>query len=222
MVKYGKEWAYDGFSWYRPLPDHAHYTFPPSEIRAITEYPGERRPPQQKETPVTKAKLSPALRRRQLFYEAQEGICFYCKQHIRFSAWTLDHKIPRCKGGSNANENLVGACKTCNNFKGDKTAESFISEAVYPIKQLLAKPPPPIVTAPPVALPTVKVRPFNDREIRLRTIKLHTTLDWQNYFREVVNDRIRPLPIDQCRSCYRRFGKPSKHEDLNSPFVDYR
>lgn len=34
---------------------------------------------------------------------------------------TMDHVIPRSRGGASTWENLVAACKPCNNIKGDKT-----------------------------------------------------------------------------------------------------
>jgi 5-methylcytosine-specific restriction endonuclease McrA len=36
---------------------------------------------------------------------------------------TLDHVIPRSKGGDDSWENLVAACLPCNNRKGDRTPE---------------------------------------------------------------------------------------------------
>lgn len=36
---------------------------------------------------------------------------------------TVDHILPRNRGGEDTWENLVCACLTCNNRKGDKTAE---------------------------------------------------------------------------------------------------
>ena len=32
---------------------------------------------------------------------------------------TVDHVLPKCKGGSNDEDNLVTACERCNNMKGD-------------------------------------------------------------------------------------------------------
>lgn len=42
---------------------------------------------------------------------------------------TVDHVIPRARGGEDAWENLVGACVRCNNKKGDRTP----SEAQMPL-----------------------------------------------------------------------------------------
>ena len=42
--------------------------------------------------------------------------CAYCGQ----AANTIDHVIPRCKGGQNTWENLVAACLRCNSRKADK------------------------------------------------------------------------------------------------------
>lgn len=36
---------------------------------------------------------------------------------------TIDHVIPRARGGSDSWENLVCACTICNNKKGDRTPE---------------------------------------------------------------------------------------------------
>lgn len=47
--------------------------------------------------------------------------CQYCGQHS--SELTIDHVIPRRFGGKSTWENLVTACKQCNNKKGDKTLQ---------------------------------------------------------------------------------------------------
>ncbi len=49
---------------------------------------------------------------------------------------TVDHIIPRAKGGADAWENLVAACVTCNNRKGDRTP----SEAGMPLMRRPIRP----------------------------------------------------------------------------------
>lgn len=43
--------------------------------------------------------------------------CGYCGK----SATTIDHILPRSRGGAGTWENLVAACLRCNNVKGDRT-----------------------------------------------------------------------------------------------------
>lgn len=57
--------------------------------------------------------------------------CQYCGTKSR--AMTVDHIIPKVRGGKDSWENLVTACIQCNNKKGDQTPE----EAAMP---LLSKP----------------------------------------------------------------------------------
>ena len=56
------------------------------------------------------------LSRRGIF--ARDGWrCAYC----RGPAETIDHVMPRSRGGRHAWENVVAACARCNHTKGDKT-----------------------------------------------------------------------------------------------------
>jgi 5-methylcytosine-specific restriction endonuclease McrA len=43
--------------------------------------------------------------------------CAYCGK----SATTIDHVLPRSRGGADSWENLVACCLSCNNTKGDRT-----------------------------------------------------------------------------------------------------
>jgi len=43
--------------------------------------------------------------------------CAYCGH----SATTVDHVLPRSRGGADSWENLVACCLHCNNVKGDRT-----------------------------------------------------------------------------------------------------
>jgi 5-methylcytosine-specific restriction endonuclease McrA len=47
-----------------------------------------------------------------------EDTCQYCGKHSR--DLTLDHVIPRSRGGKSTWENLVASCKACNGKKGNR------------------------------------------------------------------------------------------------------
>jgi len=57
----------------------------------------------------------PVSRRGVLRRDAQR--CGYCGQ----AATTIDHVLPRSRGGADSWENLVACCLRCNNVKGDRT-----------------------------------------------------------------------------------------------------
>jgi 5-methylcytosine-specific restriction endonuclease McrA len=46
--------------------------------------------------------------------------CQYCGGHERL---TLDHVLPKSRGGLDTWDNLVAACVPCNNKKGNRTPE---------------------------------------------------------------------------------------------------
>jgi len=49
--------------------------------------------------------------------------CQFCKRMLPASELTLDHVVPRSRGGRSSWENLVACCYQCNNRKGDRTPE---------------------------------------------------------------------------------------------------
>ena len=54
-------------------------------------------------------------------YLRDNYMCQYCKQMFSNKELTLDHVIPRSKGGKTTWTNIVSACKQCNNQKGSHT-----------------------------------------------------------------------------------------------------
>ena len=49
--------------------------------------------------------------------------CQYCGEKKRVAELTLDHILPRSRGGESAWDNLVACCKRCNHRKGSRTPE---------------------------------------------------------------------------------------------------
>ena len=49
--------------------------------------------------------------------------CQYCGRRLPKSELTLDHVIPRQRGGETSWENVVTACKACNQRKGARTPQ---------------------------------------------------------------------------------------------------
>lgn len=61
--------------------------------------------------------------------------CQYCSIELPNEKLTLDHIIPKSKGGKNTWDNLVAACKKCNQKKGNRTPEQANMKLVCkPIK----------------------------------------------------------------------------------------
>jgi len=54
-----------------------------------------------------------------------EYVCGYCSRRLSSSTGTVDHIIPRCKGGKNVWLNVVASCKGCNNRKDDMSLKEF-------------------------------------------------------------------------------------------------
>ncbi len=54
-------------------------------------------------------------------YLRDNYICQYCKQMFGHKDLTLDHVIPKSKGGKTEWTNIVSACRKCNNDKASHT-----------------------------------------------------------------------------------------------------
>lgn len=75
---------------------------------------------------------SVVLNRHNIF-KRDGGLCAYCGTHKDL---TLDHVLPKSRGGKTNWQNLVTACKSCNAKKGNATPE----EAAMPLRVLPYKP----------------------------------------------------------------------------------
>jgi 5-methylcytosine-specific restriction endonuclease McrA len=64
--------------------------------------------------------VKPAKLSRKRIYKRDGYACVYCgsEKHL-----TLDHVLPRSRGGRNTWDNLVACCSSCNHHKGNKTPD---------------------------------------------------------------------------------------------------
>lgn len=88
------------------------------EIRTVTRsfaYPAVIRLAQYKNIPYKGVLLNRAN-----LFRRDQGQCQYCGSTKQL---TIDHVIPRSKGGKTSWTNLVTACSRCNVGKGDKSLE---------------------------------------------------------------------------------------------------
>jgi 5-methylcytosine-specific restriction endonuclease McrA len=77
-------------------------------------------------------------KRKSRLFNYQQGFCFYCAKRMRLrirkkeglheagDLATLDHFIPRIRGGLNMQGNKVLACIECNTRKNNMTAFEFM------------------------------------------------------------------------------------------------
>jgi len=65
---------------------------------------------------------SRALSRKNILLR-DRNTCQFCGKVFPASDLTLDHVVPRSRGGRSSWENLVACCYQCNNRKGDRTPE---------------------------------------------------------------------------------------------------
>lgn len=56
-----------------------------------------------------------------------QGRCRYCRKPLDKYTVTIDHFMPKSKGGTDDLGNLVAACDDCNNRKGDMLPKAFLA-----------------------------------------------------------------------------------------------
>ena len=57
--------------------------------------------------------------------EKKDKVCVYCGCTEELYL-TIDHKVPKAKGGGNTQKNMQWCCILCNQIKGDVTESDFI------------------------------------------------------------------------------------------------
>ena len=77
---------------------------------------------------VNLIELSPKNARRkfrQSIFEAWEWKCAYCDKDLNTFTATIDHIIPKFKGGHNVKSNMICSCSKCNRSKGSVSLEDW-------------------------------------------------------------------------------------------------
>lgn len=92
--------------------------------------------------------------------------CQYCNEKLEPASLTIDHVIPRVKGGKTTWENVVSACIKCNGLKGHK---NYMKPRIKPFKpdyyRLLDN-----VKSMPLKIPSEKWIPYLQWDDHLLTI----------------------------------------------------
>ena len=69
----------------------------------------------------------PYRQNRHVLFGQQEGRCNGCRTEFPFRAFSVDHFIPRSRGGTDHIENLQLLCGHCNSVKGDRPMEYLMA-----------------------------------------------------------------------------------------------
>ena len=77
---------------------------------------------------VNLIELSPQNARRkfrQSIFESWEWKCAYCGKDLDIDSATIDHILPKFKGGHNVKSNMLCSCSKCNRSKGSLLLEEW-------------------------------------------------------------------------------------------------
>lgn len=78
---------------------------------------------------LARPRVKPPLSNRALF-ERDNNQCMYCGKFFEAKQLTRDHIVPSSRGGRDVWENVVAACRRCNQFKGSRRLDHTSLELV--------------------------------------------------------------------------------------------
>ena len=92
---------------------------------------------------VNLIELSPRNARRkfrQSIFESWEWKCAYCEKDLDIDSATIDHILPKFKGGHNVKSNMLCSCSKCNRSKGSSLLEEWYKPSnLYYTEERLGK-----------------------------------------------------------------------------------
>lgn len=74
--------------------------------------------------------LSPKIARKQFregIFKDWEWCCAYCDKQLSSSEATIDHVVPKHKGGHSTRNNMVCSCAACNRNKGSQNVFEYMN-----------------------------------------------------------------------------------------------
>ena len=89
-------------------------------------YAGAHRTDIPERTDLGKVPAYNCAENRRYLYGEQGGYCNGCEEHFPPRNFTVDHIVPRAKGGTDHISNLQLLCGACNSTKGTKTQEELL------------------------------------------------------------------------------------------------
>lgn len=87
--------------------------------------------------------LTPKLARKQFrrhIFEAWDWKCAYCDRQLDETTATIDHILPKHKGGQSVRSNLACSCNSCNRSKASQLLQTWFNDShPHYCEQRLAK-----------------------------------------------------------------------------------
>ena len=83
---------------------------------------------------VNLIELSPQNARRkfrQSIFESWGWKCAYCEKDLDTDSATIDHIVPKFKGGHNVKSNMLCSCSSCNRSKGSVLLEEWYNSSNF-------------------------------------------------------------------------------------------
>ncbi len=68
-------------------------------------------------------------------HERDKGVCYFCGKELPLKKVTLDHYLPKSKGGPDDTFNLVLCCKSCNKLKKSSIPEDYEQIMIQNLKK---------------------------------------------------------------------------------------
>jgi hypothetical protein len=90
------------------------------ELPSIVACDGDRILPQRTSYPLSNRTL----------FARDDYLCMYCGKSHPERDLTRDHILPKSRGGRDAWENVVTACRRCNQFKGNRTLDELSMDLI--------------------------------------------------------------------------------------------
>lgn len=115
-------------------------------------------------------------------YTRDNFTCQYCGVKPGVGKLTLDHVLPESRGGATEPDNLVAACKPCNNKKADKTPEEAGMKLLKPLKSF------------DIGIDRIMAQYWSEFRPEWRDYLYLGNSDGDNSFQAVAEKRVRKLP----------------------------
>ena len=73
-------------------------------------------------------------------FQAWDWKCAYCDKKLESNTATIDHIVPKFKGGQNIKSNMCCSCSSCNKLKGSTPLDNwYTTDYQYYCKERLVK-----------------------------------------------------------------------------------